>query len=414
LAKSAAGHAASASAAASGCPASAALGLDRLAGRRPDAGARPARRPRLFAPSLIGVKEEQVVTVKEKIIAELQKGARSQKEFVDTIGAAWSTVGNILRKMIELNEAEKKNYCYSLVVPTVPTVEAKEELTVAGPDASAVEEIVKPRTSEATTSIKSLPQVTQVRFENLKEYFRQEVMSDRFICKSCSECKTSASYAGLDFYEGQLHHVGSHYDLEIDGEPMRVVIVGQEYGHDPSQVDLDKRRSMIFKSASVTWRQRNPHMKGTTTLLRLVHRRAPGDDSIGEHLTLDSGETIHLFEGFALVNYLLCSAVEKSSAQGKATYSMTANCARHFKKAIEILRPTLVILQGYGVRRWIAEAYNSPWNRRENIEWLNLDGRRTSVLTFYHPSYRGCQWGRNLQLDYLNQTIIPTIARARL
>src|SRR5208283_1277506 len=161
----------------------------------------------------------------------------------------------------------------------------------------------------AAMQTKSFPQVTKARLDSLNAYLRQEVMADDFICASYPECKASSGCAGLTFYEGQLHHVGYHYDLEVDGKPMRVLIVGQEYGHEPPRVDLDARHEMILDSASVGWRGRNHHMKGTTTLLRLLHRHDPGEDEIGEQLLLESGEAIHLFEGFALVNYLLCSAV---------------------------------------------------------------------------------------------------------
>jgi hypothetical protein len=261
---------------------------------------------------------------------------------------------------------------------------------------------------------KSFPQVTKTRLDSLSAYLRQEVMAEDFICNSYRECKASADCAGLTFYEGQLHHIGSNYDLEVDGSATRIVIVGQEYGHKPARVDLKARHEMILRSASATWRGRNPHMKGTTTLLRLLHKRDPGEDEIGEQLLLDTGKTIHLFDGFALVNYLLCSAVSGNSAQGKATDSMIINCARHLRKVIDILEPTLVILQGYGVRWWIAQAYRCPWKKGTVDEWLDLDGRLTRVLTFYHPSYRGCPWGRRLQSEYLDMTIIPAVARTQV
>lgn len=257
--------------------------------------------------------------------------------------------------------------------------------------------------------MKSYPQITAVRLNQLNAYFRREVMNDDFVCMRHTDCKASAT--GRAFYEGQLHHLGTHYDLEIDGRPMRIVIVGQEYGSDTPLVDLDQRHETILKSASLGWRGRNPHMKGTTTLLRLLHGRDPGKDDEGEQLLLESGETIHLFEGFALANYLLCSAVREGSTHGQATDTMRHNCARHFKQAIEILEPTLIVLQGYGVRQWIAKAYACPWNRG-NDERLNLEGRQTRVLTFYHPSYRKRPWGRDLYSEYVYKAIAPVIGQA--
>ena len=60
---------------------------------------------------------------------------------------------------------------------------------------------------------KSFPQITKARFDKLRAYFCRELMGDEFTCTSYSEYKASTSGAGLTFYEEQLHHVGSHYDL---------------------------------------------------------------------------------------------------------------------------------------------------------------------------------------------------------
>ena len=259
--------------------------------------------------------------------------------------------------------------------------------------------------------IKSSPQTTKVRLDKLRTYFRQEVLGDDFVCTSYSKCK--ASCPALTFYEGQLHHVGDHYDLEVDEKAMRIVVVGQEYGHCPPRVDLASRHEMILDQVPKTWRGRNTHMKGTTTVLRLLVGRDPGEDQTREQLLLEFGEETHLFEGFALVNYLLCSAVEKGRMRGMASDLMIANCARHFRTTIAILEPTLLIVQGYTVRDWIGRAYQCPWNR-ENIECLDLDGKQTMVLTFYHPSApAGHFWGQTLQSKYLSGTVVPTISRAR-
>jgi hypothetical protein len=260
---------------------------------------------------------------------------------------------------------------------------------------------------------KSFPQITKARLDKLGGYFGEQVLRGHdFVCVSYSECK--ASCADLSFYPGQLHHVGTHYDLEIDGEPLRIVIVGQEYGGgDDLPFDLDRRHEAILESASVGWRGRNAHMKGTTTLLRLFHQREPGTDESGEQVLLDSDETIHLFEGFALVNFLLCSAVKPGKTRGYASNTMTANCARHFKKAIEILEPNFIVLQGHTVRQWVGRAYQCPWEG-QNTEWLDLDGKQTRVFTFYHPSApAGLWWGQSVQSLYLNNTIVPAIASIR-
>jgi len=94
-----------------------------------------------------------------------------------------------------------------------------------------------------------------------------------------------------------------------------------------------------------------------------------GADHDGEFVNIN-GERVHIFECFALVNFLLCSAVPAAEEGAKATHrlagkpvrstkTMQANCSSHFRAALEILEPTLVVAQGYGVCEWIASAYGS-------------------------------------------------------
>ena len=77
------------------------------------------------------------------------------------------------------------------------------------------------------------------------------------------------------------------------------------------------------------------------------------NDSLGE----DNG-TAHIFDGFAIVNALLCSAVKKPPAgrnagKGASSRLMRNNCARHFCRTMEILEPTVIVAEGQGVRSWI-------------------------------------------------------------
>ena len=75
-----------------------------------------------------------------------------------------------------------------------------------------------------------------------------------------------------------MSHVGKHYDLLVDDQELRIVVVGQEYGQAFSQVDLEGRTSMIDGSASEGFGRRNPHMRGTTSILRLLLGGEPGTD----------------------------------------------------------------------------------------------------------------------------------------
>jgi len=48
------------------------------------------------------------------------------------------------------------------------------------------------------------------------------VRPDAFVRSDYRSCEES--HAG-GFYEGKLHHIGRHYDLLLDGQPLRVVVI---------------------------------------------------------------------------------------------------------------------------------------------------------------------------------------------
>jgi hypothetical protein len=132
------------------------------------------------------------------------------------------------------------------------------------------------------------------------------------------------------------------------------------------------------------------------------------------------GERIHIFECFALVNFLLCSAVASAAPTGRlagkpgrATRIMQTNCAFHFCKALEVLEPTVIVAQGHGVRTWIARAYGLPAQRPpDGIEEVPVGGTQRKLVSFAHPAaYGTLNWVMNKTMPYLLNTVAPTIAR---
>lgn len=117
-----------------------------------------------------------------------------------------------------------------------------------------------------------------------------------------------------------MSHVDKHYDLLVGGQELRIVAVRQEYG----RIDLEGRTAMIDKSASAGFSGRNPHMHGTPSILGLLLVRRPGSDDEEERLSGENNATAPIFDGFALVNAILCSAPEKppeGSGSGKGASS---------------------------------------------------------------------------------------------
>lgn len=265
--------------------------------------------------------------------------------------------------------------------------------------------------------IRSFPERSSARGARLDAYFRKHVLDREFLCRHYDECRQSRSE--YLFFEGQLPHVGPHYDLEVAGRPTRIVIIGQEYGHGPGRVGLSKRSDMIRRSASQDFRSRarNPHMKGTASLLRLLLGRAPGTDAEGERLGLSP--EAHIFEGFALVNALLCSSVReakatgdqfKGAAKGFSSSTMRRNCGAHLLAALEILEPTIIVVQGQGVRKWIAPALDiSP--QGAVTERVRVGSMDADLFTFDHPSAGGASgyWGNSPHSRYLTEIVTPAI-----
>lgn len=269
--------------------------------------------------------------------------------------------------------------------------------------------------------MRSFPTRTQERIERLSAFLGAHVLADgQFRCRHAAACR--ASRPGIPFYEGQLHHVGPHYDLEIEGRPLRIVVLGQDYGHGEARVGMARRSEMISRSASFQFadRGRNPHMKGTASILRLLLGREPGRDRAGELLAL--GQQTHVFDAFALVNFLMCSAIrpdgkdrshfdETFVGAGKSDASplMRRNCAEYLRPVLEILEPTVLIVQAKGVREWAAKSLGLPV-KGEVFERIRIGGSAVDVLTFVHPSAQGAgYWGRAPDSRYILEVVGPVI-----
>ena len=272
-----------------------------------------------------------------------------------------------------------------------------------------------------------------MRIARLQSYLEENVLKgDEFVCRHSAACK--GSHKGV-FYEGQLSHVGHHYDLSVNDQPLRIVVVGQEYGHNPIHVSMQARHRMIVENTGLTrrfcregpYRERNPHMRGTTSLLRLAFGLGLGTDHASEFLPLEDGR-VHIFEAFALVNFLLCSAVPpgstapsptydaanfKGAGRGGSTSEMRRNCASHFVKTLEILEPTLVVTQGKGVQSWLRRSFDIRAMGAPPIEALQVNDEWVPMLGLTHPSARfPDNWGSNERTPYLLNVVSPAVAAA--
>ena len=258
---------------------------------------------------------------------------------------------------------------------------------------------------------------TDARVHDVGQYLADNVLNGDFICPSFNACRSSY---GDTFYEGQLHHIGQYYGLRANGFPLRVVVVGQEYGHPPARVDMQARYDMIMHSALGSrftaepgYDVRNPHMRGTTNVLRLLFGIPLGVDHRSEFIEVE-GKLVHLFDAFALVNYLLCSAVADGRRNGKATGTMRRNCRSHFRAVMDLLEPSVVIVQGKTFWPSIRESFDVVRPVTEGVYKARLGDHTMFVAVFSHPSaHFPYNWGANDHTEYLMKTVVPAIGFIR-
>jgi len=248
------------------------------------------------------------------------------------------------------------------------------------------------------------------RYRTLEKYFNENVLNGSdFLCKNFEECKYS--FSG-NFYEGQLHYIGKYYDLKLNNKPFRIVFVGKEYGYNYRHYSLDQRYGkpqMDVRGGAIKKRDLNPHMKGTTSLLRLLFGIPLGFD-VDQEFIAAKDSAFHIYDGYALVNYYLCSAVIPGTTKSRPTKQMERNCFKHFHKALTVLEPTIIAVQGKTICNPVSRAFDSIHQISDSLFKAKI-GRNESFLCFFsHPSYWGdLNWGKNKPTPYLIKTVRPTV-----
>lgn len=268
------------------------------------------------------------------------------------------------------------------------------------------------------------PATTLVRIDLLRDYMDEHVFGpDGFVCSSADSCRRSVMLdqrenprGDRSFSEGQLSHVGHHYDLTSDGTPLRILVIAMETGREDVGVSLDDRRLQLARSASLTFAKRNPHMRGTTSVLRAAVGRAPGEDQAGELLDLpNDGAPVHLFDCYAMANLRLCSATVAGTSSSKGTPTMSRSCLRHLAATVRILEPTMVIVQGVPVERELAPIVRDRERLSPHVRLATVADVDCALAAFTHPSAKSLHhhWGRLTSADYLWDTVVPTMSMAR-
>ncbi|MEZ0355441.1 hypothetical protein [Mycobacterium sp. SA01] len=252
---------------------------------------------------------------------------------------------------------------------------------------------------------------SEQRKARLESYLSANVWNPEggFVCKSASACRLSAEKGGASFYEAQGHMVGPFYDMRVDGNPHRVVVLPMETGEPKQHRTVEQRTQDVLASGKLTFGQRNQHMRGVTFALRLAFGLPVDADT--ERIQLADGTSTHLFDAYAMTNLLLCSAVDHGTAKSRATGVMRKSCSRHLRASLEILQPTLVISQGAGLDNTLFSTLGVTKSVAPNVVACEFGGNRFAWVSLRHPS-RG-NWS-SLKCAYLHEVVVPAITKGRM
>ncbi len=222
------------------------------------------------------------------------------------------------------------------------------------------------------TQFTANPVTSSSFFQKLNQYMEENVLGENKAhkCNRESDCKHSCEIKNYDFYFGQLHHVGELYDVKRNDKPFRIMVSGGEYGSKESR-SMKQRQGDI----SLLPKPKNPHMRSTLSVLQILFGQPLNLNDISVNI---NGKDQSIFTTFALANFLLCTG---KKPHGFATDEMEKNCGHHYKKAIEILKPQIIILQGVRSREFFKNEYDISLNYdNPHVETIKVSDNNVLIL----------------------------------
>ena len=229
-----------------------------------------------------------------------------------------------------------------------------------------------------------------------------------FCCVHAAECEASAKDKGLYFAPGQLSYVGAHYGLSVAGRPFRILVIAMDTGGTDSEVTMERRREHIQR---VRFSHRNQHMSGTTLALRVLLGSEDWSAPAGELW----GESVHVLDSYAMANLRLCSAVMPGSRRSRGTRQMSVNCLEHLRATVQILEPTVIVVEGKSGWPYVARLMSAPRMGFEELGLVDVAGVRVVLASFKHPSTPRWNDGNWSSPDclYFTDTVLPALRQAQ-
>ncbi len=245
--------------------------------------------------------------------------------------------------------------------------------------------------------------------DKLKSFYANNgLLTQQFQCQHKSACREAAK---CELWRGAEAHVGSRY-----GECLRVVVVSLDTGgYTPP---MEERRSRIEEDIPPGGHP-NPHMRGTTELLKAIYSIEAENDGR------------NLYELYAMTNAAKCSRKDENSSR-QVPWDLFQNCSGYVEPELACLDPQLIVTQGTNARLWpgaqgeLSDAHRSAlagwiadhsaqqvvqdwlwWLQKEYLGTASVSDRDVPVLKSVHPSAWG-QWHR-----FARTSLQPVVAMAK-
>ncbi len=253
----------------------------------------------------------------------------------------------------------------------------------------------------------------------VQDYYGANVLASReCICEHHRQCHESAR--PNHFAAAQLSFVGDRYAIELDSRPWRIAIVSMQTGEVESPITMSRRREQFSQRVTEDFMQRNAHIKGVTSALRVLYGNDAGRDNAGELIVTATG-AVHVLNAHALINATLCSSIKKpGSREGQGSDVMHHSCVAHLTNVLKLLKPTIVHSQGRRAdkktatpHRSLLEVFDSGsirWHD-EHVATATLEGRPIAWVSTGHPSAKGNSAWQNPESKKFSESVGPALRR---
>jgi len=175
---------------------------------------------------------------------------------------------------------------------------------------------------------------------------------------------------------------------------------------------MERRREQIRQRVPETYGQRNQHMAGVTTALRVLFGGEPGADRDGELLATPDGP-VHVLDAYAMANSVLCSRRPGPGREGAPTSTMISNCSPYLRATIKALQPTVIHSQGRAAGSSTHQAVERVVDQvseiDEHVARVRIGEVEAIWCSLRHPARNWGQLGR----PYLHEVAAPALETTR-